>query len=178
MFTQRLDGIYSYHYDIIGTLHVQHYRTIEDYFNSHTEWYIHEVIVNSIAKHKTTPRELYWGTAYATILCNPDGSLITKDRVVGLCRKFNNNAVGFSWSALYHAKYDRGAKRNCYSGYRHIKTFHERKWSLCIDPDYNIGGRPCRNHKNLPNSWDDLYRSVHKSWKFQSHRKSQFKNCI
>ena len=53
--------------------------------------------------------------------------------------------------------------------YRRIRTTQERRWS-CFDHEYF---RMKRNHKNIPNSWDDIQRHFQRNWK--KFRKTQYK---
>lgn len=61
-------------------------------------------------------------------------------------------------------------KYHPYKGYlRRIRTTQERRMSFAY-PEYTRGKR---NFRNLPNSWDDYYRSDinNKSWKHTKKRK-------
>jgi hypothetical protein len=51
--------------------------------------------------------------------------------------------------------------------FRHPRTTQERRAS---QDGY---GRPARNLKNLPNSWDDIWAETSRCWK--QYRKTQYK---
>lgn len=53
--------------------------------------------------------------------------------------------------------------------FRSPKTFNEIKASTS---GWKV--RAARRWRNLPTTWDDVYRTVQRSWK--EHRKSQFKD--
>lgn len=64
--------------------------------------------------------------------------------------------------------------------FRHIKTTSERRIAAIAEHDeelleVGIRIRAKRNHKNIPNTWDDFYRkdTDHRNWK--RHRKHQWK---
>ncbi|HCW06988.1 MAG TPA: hypothetical protein DGG95_06450 [Cytophagales bacterium] len=63
-------------------------------------------------------------------------------------------------------------KRSGGGYYRHMKTTQERRWSFAAKVD-GVPWRARRNARNLPNPWDDICRTVTKSWK--KHRKTQWK---
>ena len=62
------------------------------------------------------------------------------------------------------------------SCFKKPKTTQERKYSFCDQcKEYNIKVRKRRNFKNLPNTWDDIYKYFPgKSWKHQTKKRKQW----
>jgi hypothetical protein len=65
-------------------------------------------------------------------------------------------------------------KGSGYNYHRNIRTTNERRQSLSCDREYV---RSKRNHKNIPNTWDDIPRKdIHsRSWKNNKKRKQWMK---
>jgi len=175
MYFQDKKGFYAYHYDIIGEMFTVRYPTLEDFFRTHSEFFISNAIVNEIFKHITgNIKEHYFTSHYATAVYDECGNLYTRDRLLGLyrdwIRKRNDDWVS-PWMLRFHT----GRKRSCYGGHRRIRTFQEGKMWFDVDPEYNIRGRAGRSKANLPDTWDDYYRHTEKNWKSQRKTKHQYK---
>ena len=54
--------------------------------------------------------------------------------------------------------------------FRNPKTTQERRDAAALD---SVAVRPSRNPANLPNAWDDIPKSVHRTWK--RYRKTQYR---
>lgn len=62
---------------------------------------------------------------------------------------------------------------------RNPRTFAEMKANCILDPDAEALGikvRAKRRPRNLPEAWDDVYRTGEKSWK--AHRHTQYKCAV
>ena len=68
-------------------------------------------------------------------------------------------------------------KRRKYKVHRKPRTIQERRESQgCLDEPYKIKIRNKRNHRNLPNSYDDIKRSDYENKNWKEYRKTQYKN--
>jgi hypothetical protein len=56
--------------------------------------------------------------------------------------------------------------------FRHVRTFAEHRSNQAVDRD-EPPARPARGHRLLPNLWDDVMRTVERSWK--AHRKTRWR---
>ena len=98
-----------------------------------------------------------------------NGRLVTPDRLVGLYREANRNALPFKPKR-------HGSRKRAYGKRRRLRTTNERRQVLAQqDVDHAPPVRCARNLHNLPDSYDDVYTHCDRSWKHQCKRKHQWK---
>lgn len=61
------------------------------------------------------------------------------------------------------------------SYFRKIKTTNERRWATPIIEDGEPAPRAARNHRNIPNSWDDYGVAAREDINWKHFRKTQWK---
>ncbi len=128
-----------------------------------------------LGDHFTTSGLFTFGGARYCYVAYDNGKFVTPDRLVGLARAFKKVQLK-KWQKRWNRKFDCGAKKSAYGGFRKIRTTQERKWAHAWD-DEEFAPRPraARQGHNLPDSWDDYFSRAQKSWKWQSKRKHQWK---
>lgn len=115
-------------------------------------------------------RYAYWyvNWNYCYVAYENDVTLVTPDRLVGLNRQLHppRRYYWHSWR-----------KRNWRKGghYRQMRTTQERRWAAAWDDEeFAPKTRAARNFRNLPNAWDDWWRTEDRNWK--RYRRTQWKS--
>lgn len=117
-----------------------------------------------------TPEEYFYVEA-DFILRTSFGEKITAEDLEPIYRR-----IKMSRSRKPKWLYRQGRKTNyCYGRYRNPHTTNEKRKSFPIQEEGEPKIRAKRNYNNLPTSWDDKITHPHKSWKYQSKRKRQYK---
>lgn len=102
--------------------------------------------------------------------------LITKDRLVGLCRAYKPTV----WWWMHPTTRHPGSKRPAsYRYYRRPKSTNEKRWANAwVDEEYAIKPRGKRTPHNLPDAWDDCVRADIGDRCWKRHRKTQWKEKV
>lgn len=97
------------------------------------------------------------------------------ENVVPICelRRIYNEFLKKPPRRYYHYAW----RRTAYGGWRHVKTYQEKKaYYDTLEQDYPVKVRGRRKPDQLPDLWDDQYAHNDKSWKTQTKRRHQWKD--